>query len=342
MEAIAHSPSFAKKAGVPQSVGKDYAAADKGKKFAGGGRAVINKQDTKHGKMDMPFNKLNRFAGMKAGGMMKKGRTFAKGGHLESLDDSQSFKSAFAEARNAGAGTFTWRGKKYGAELAKPTASPKATPTADTPENVARRSLQSIAAPNGRARTRSDDQNISAPFGSALKAETAMEKRNRILGTGPNYEAAPGRARTRLDEQNIAAPFGSAPLADSATMKRGGKVKRFAKGGMMKESKAMVGKEVAFMKKKGAPKSMIKHEAAEMGAMKKGGMAKYMTFSDSGKPAGMKPVTKMAKGGGIESRGKTKGMMVKMATGGVVKFAKGGGIESKGKTKGTMIKMQGC
>ena len=28
MEAIAHSPEFAKKAGVPQSVGKDFAAAD--------------------------------------------------------------------------------------------------------------------------------------------------------------------------------------------------------------------------------------------------------------------------------------------------------------------------
>lgn len=28
MEAVAHSPAFAKKAGVPQSVGKDFAAAD--------------------------------------------------------------------------------------------------------------------------------------------------------------------------------------------------------------------------------------------------------------------------------------------------------------------------
>lgn len=28
MEAIAHSPAFAKKAGVPQSVGKDFARAD--------------------------------------------------------------------------------------------------------------------------------------------------------------------------------------------------------------------------------------------------------------------------------------------------------------------------
>ncbi len=34
MEAIAHSKAFAKKAGVPQSVGKEFAAADKaGGKF---------------------------------------------------------------------------------------------------------------------------------------------------------------------------------------------------------------------------------------------------------------------------------------------------------------------
>jgi hypothetical protein len=37
MAAIAHSPSFAKKAGVPQSVGKDFNEADKGRKFSKGG-----------------------------------------------------------------------------------------------------------------------------------------------------------------------------------------------------------------------------------------------------------------------------------------------------------------
>jgi hypothetical protein len=63
-----------------------------------------------------------------------------------------------------------------------------------------------------------------------------------------------------------------------------------AEGGTVKESKKMVGKELAFMKKKGAPKSMVKHEMAEA----KG----------------------YAKGGGIESKGKTKGKMVKMAMGG--------------------------
>jgi len=37
MEVVAHSKSFAKKVGVPQSVGADFAQADKGKKFAKGG-----------------------------------------------------------------------------------------------------------------------------------------------------------------------------------------------------------------------------------------------------------------------------------------------------------------
>lgn len=37
MAAVAHNPEFAKKAGVPQSVGKDFNQADKGRKFSKGG-----------------------------------------------------------------------------------------------------------------------------------------------------------------------------------------------------------------------------------------------------------------------------------------------------------------
>jgi len=56
MAAVAHSPAFAKKVGVPQSVGKDFNAADKGRKFGSGGMARpdvqgINKPKTQHGKM---------------------------------------------------------------------------------------------------------------------------------------------------------------------------------------------------------------------------------------------------------------------------------------------------
>jgi hypothetical protein len=74
------------------------------------------------------------------------------------------------------------------------------------------------------------------------------------------------------------------------------------KGGGMKESKKMMAKEVSFMKKKGAPKSMIKHEMAEAG-MKNGGKA----YSAGG-------YTRAADG--VAKKGKTKGKMVKMMGGG--------------------------
>ena len=37
MEAVAHNPKFAKKVGIPQKVGKEFAKADEGKAFKGGG-----------------------------------------------------------------------------------------------------------------------------------------------------------------------------------------------------------------------------------------------------------------------------------------------------------------
>ena len=37
MAAVANNPAFAKKAGVPQSVGQDFTKADKGRKFSKGG-----------------------------------------------------------------------------------------------------------------------------------------------------------------------------------------------------------------------------------------------------------------------------------------------------------------
>jgi hypothetical protein len=39
MAAVAHNPAFAKKVGIPQSVGMDFNKADKGKTFKGGGMA---------------------------------------------------------------------------------------------------------------------------------------------------------------------------------------------------------------------------------------------------------------------------------------------------------------
>ncbi len=43
MAAVANNPEFAKKAGVPQSVGKEFNNADKGKKFSTGGHMATTK-----------------------------------------------------------------------------------------------------------------------------------------------------------------------------------------------------------------------------------------------------------------------------------------------------------
>ena len=79
MNAVAHSPEFAKKAGVPQSVGKDFSNADKSRKFAKGGDMKESKEMMK-----------KEVAFMKKKGAPKsmvkhemaeaKGKPFAKGG----------------------------------------------------------------------------------------------------------------------------------------------------------------------------------------------------------------------------------------------------------------------
>ena len=93
-----------------------------------------------------------------------------------------------------------------------------------------------------------------------------------------------------------------------------------AGGGEMKESKAMMKKEVSFMKKKGAPKSMIKHEMAEAG-MKK--MAKGGYASGGVMPSKMGAVKTAAPSrDGVATKGKTKGKMVTM--GGSTGMKKGG------------------
>jgi hypothetical protein len=90
------------------------------------------------------------------------------------------------------------------------------------------------------------------------------------------------------------------------------KGKKFKEGGEMKEAKAMVKKEISFMKKKGAPKSMLKHEMAEAKGMKKGGMADCKTVAKKEVKGHEKRMHGMARGGGVEIKGKTKGTMIKM------------------------------
>jgi hypothetical protein len=88
MAAVAHNPAFAKKAGVPQSVGKDFNQADKGRKFskgddmkkmnmggyADGGMTMVNKG----GKM-VPDFAADGKGKMAKGGMAHKDAKMDKG-----------------------------------------------------------------------------------------------------------------------------------------------------------------------------------------------------------------------------------------------------------------------
>ena len=90
MAAIANNPAFAKKVGVPQSVGKDFTNADKGKKFRSGGvsRADIqkvNKPKTDHGKMAL-FKEGGKIMATKGAG---NGITKAKMGSVRTAAPSR-------------------------------------------------------------------------------------------------------------------------------------------------------------------------------------------------------------------------------------------------------------
>lgn len=121
---------------------------------------------------------------------------------------------------------------------------------------------------------------------------------------------------------------------------------KFKEGGAMKESKMMVKKEIEFFKKKGAPKSMIKHEEKEakgkgkMTKMARGGMfnttRKAKTFpTASAARKDMDEITVTApriKGAGRLEEAVVTAPRIKGAG-----YARGGGIESKGKTRGKFV-----
>ena len=92
MAAVANNPKFAKKVGVPQSVGKDFNEADKGRKFSKGGsmkhedikmdKGMMQKAVNKHeGRLHkgQPMTKLAKGGSVtRADGCVTKGHTKGK------------------------------------------------------------------------------------------------------------------------------------------------------------------------------------------------------------------------------------------------------------------------
>ena len=90
MAAVANNPKFAKKVGIPQSVGKDYVEADKGRKFRSGGMAGCGTKRMKAGgptgMHKMPDGTMMKDSEhkMAIGGMaMGAGRGYKVGGKID-------------------------------------------------------------------------------------------------------------------------------------------------------------------------------------------------------------------------------------------------------------------
>ena len=99
MAAAAHDPAFAKKVGVPAKVAKESVAADKGKKFSGGGemdkkdlaqdKKMVKKAVGMHDKQ-LHGGKKTDLAGLKKGGCATK--KMASGGSASKRADGIATK----------------------------------------------------------------------------------------------------------------------------------------------------------------------------------------------------------------------------------------------------------
>jgi hypothetical protein len=316
MQAVAHSPSFAKKAGVSQSVGKDFSSADKG-------------SDMKKGK---------RFSG--EDGKSEVTNPYSGPSDLHDYYKTKYAPEAKAEAKESkpvkeeaseDTGAVTGRAdRKYAKNM------PSDEKKAESAERIKDMTMAAASlTPIGRlgrvgeafvpaGRTYRERQNFLKEAEKAYTKQRGELSRGESLTLGPNIYGKRG--------------FTSKAAADAVAKKYG--ETGMKQGGSIMESKKMMGKEVAFMKKKGAPSSMIKHEKAEMG-MKAGGMARggmppeVMAAMMAKRAAGPQPMRRPPPGGMPPPAQPPMGMK----KGGVAKYAKGGGIESRGKTKGTVIRM---
>ena len=254
MAAIANNPSFAKKVGIPQSVGKDFSAADKGKTFKKGGATMMNKK-------------------------------------------APNAMSAMMARRRMGAGM-------------APSAPPAMPPQAPAPMGMNKGGMAGMAKTRkfeggGKVRTLQDAMADHYPNAERknVKDDAALEE---------NFD----NAKKQISEKDYA----SAAVSGAKGVGHG--LRSFARRVPMVPG--AVFNEARIGAIKGAREMVNRKNKDTEAGFKKGGMP-----MKDGKPAFMK---KFAKGGGIESRGKTKGTIIRMAAGGSVS-ARADGIAQRGKTR---------
>ena len=167
MEAIAHSPSFAKKVGVSQSVGQDFSAADKGRKFAKGG--------------DMATKGMNLFKGKESYGEELKEAKAIKSGKISPMQYAKGEKSEGKMMYQS----FTDKGKPAGMKPVQKMAM--GGPMADP--RMAAMSKMAQGAP--RQRPAADPRIAAMLAATASPARQARAAKLRNAQAGPQMPPAP-------------------------------------------------------------------------------------------------------------------------------------------------------
>jgi hypothetical protein len=101
MAAVANNPAFAKKAGVPQAVGKEFSNADKSRKFKEGGdmkesKAMVAKEMAFMKKKGAPKSMIKHEMAE------AKGKPFAKGGSIDGIASKGKTKGTMVKMARGG------------------------------------------------------------------------------------------------------------------------------------------------------------------------------------------------------------------------------------------------
>lgn len=330
MAAVAHSPSFAKKVGVPQSVGKDFTVADKGKKFMnprarkkggkivkmakGGMRTKANwntwepadEEETKVSDFTPSdsFDEDEESEGVKSSNQarMREARARRRGadtqhtvpnllanavGSQTDAEEEAPKKQSFGEAFRAAKGSdFTWNGKKYSGKT-KEQSSKSKDKEQEAPVPAAKRNEPSVLpkASRGALGKSRESKTDDTPFLSRGKDNAA----GAVLSRSPKLSAPKDEPLEESHPEDLLG-IGKAVvgLGTAAALGRRALPKILSK----------MGKVGAGVEERARAARLARYEqdnAEAYRGMKKGGKVKAYAAGGS------------VRGGGCESKGKTKG-----------------------------------
>jgi hypothetical protein len=281
MAAIAKNPKFAKKVGIPRSVGEEFLTADKGKKFKEGGE--MRKTVKKFGSGGMSAKP----------GMPSFAKPYAQGIRSVASSSALPSKGTVSRTPQAPRGTLPTEAKaKFKAMDSALRGLPArqsqtSTQTRPIPQSTAAANAAKVANAARQQMKQSADTKAGS-LGKAYQMSTQKQLQDAAMKQKPNQKS-PLAGKNIGDIRKIGTGLGGA-FGKKPGMKSGGMAHSD-----IKMDKKVVKKAVGMHEKQlhGGKKS-------DMSKLKSGGMA----------------VKKMARGGGIEKKGKTQGTMIKMKNGG--------------------------